>query len=968
MPSSPGSSAPTDVFYCPSCGQKHRGDLSAIREGGVLTARCAGCKAPLAVEFKAGEPVARVAEAARPATPVPPVASGKADADDGESDEEDEDEGEEDGDETSGRGARAPLGRRPGAPRGRAERPAKPAGNRAPKDPDALARARARREQRRKDQGLATEAPKPTAATPAVDEPAIVAELAPGTKVDRYTVEDAIGQGGTGTVYRAFDATTNRYVALKLIGADQSEAMQQRFLREIEVQANLRHPNLMPVFDRGTYLGRPYFTMELLYRPFTLTQVVTMARNGSLSRYATLKDLGDVPTLLADVFIPVCEGLHVANVENGVVHRDLKPDNVLIDSRTLRPYVIDFGICHVLERNSRTSGVALAPTAADAGIVGTPRFLAPEQARGAVHERTDVWGLGALLRYCLTGEPPLAAASGISRAELKARVEALTAARAEAKAGGDARKAALCDEKLGRLKDESLRTMDDLFRDARDGVYPPLPSTVPGPLAAIVRKAMAAKTAERYVNPRSLAADVEAHLSGRTTRAAAAEGPSAASVVASVGGALRRHVVTALIALALGALGFLLGRSAPGAVAPSGGGGGVVAFALDRLEDLDRRLDALARNLSRFTTEDAAAVHDLLAGEAADRLKALEALPAGGERDAALARAQTIAARLAPIRVRVESPRPVGAVSIEDTVRGGSATTVAADAIRLAPGAWRLAFGDAAVAVHVPVQVPLLVRPRGDDGDREPAPVTVRLPMAPSDVPATMVLVVSGDLGVDYRGPPWSPAIAMPVSVPPFLMDRYEVSNAEWAEFLASLPDDATRRAHKPTEDFVADPEKPGQFMLPTGSAIARTSELPVRGISPKDALAFCAWRSDKASATVRLPTEAEWAVAAGALLRYDLACGLRGVVEEADFTAPVSVRSARDRSPYGMLGLAGNAREWVTAVGAAETSPERFLSKGAGAGDPPWEAAIRRVRVGPADVKDAKTGLRCVRAVPGAR
>src|SRR5207248_9999154 len=113
-------------------------------------------------------------------------------------------------------------------------------------------------------------------------------------------------------VYRAFDATTNRYVALKVLAQGLSESMRQRFLREIEVQANLRHANLMPVFDRGEHDGRPYFTMELLYRPFTLTEVVERGRDGTLSRYATLRHLEDVERLVRDVLLPVADGIYVA--------------------------------------------------------------------------------------------------------------------------------------------------------------------------------------------------------------------------------------------------------------------------------------------------------------------------------------------------------------------------------------------------------------------------------------------------------------------------------------------------------------------------------------------------------------------------------------------------------------------------------------------------------------------------------
>jgi|GEM_PF-1775883 len=972
MSATPAPSPSDDVFYCPLCGQKHRGSLAAIREGGVLKVTCKGCRASVVVEFKAGEPVARAVEAPQAATAGPssvgpssagpssagpssvgpssvgPSSAGPSSAGPGADDEDDDDEEEE---EAAAPEAKTAAGKQGGKP---------PVG-RTPKDPEALARARARREQRRKEQGKPSSVATPTGAP---EEPAIVAEFPTGTQVGRYTLEDPIGQGGTGTVYRAFDPTTNRYVALKLLADGQTEQMARRFLREIEVEANLRHPNLMPVFDRGAHVGRPYFTMELLYRPFTLTQIVTMGRNGTLSRYATLKSFADVATLLSDVFVPVCEGLQIANVENGVVHRDLKPDNILLDSRTLRPYVIDFGICYVLERTARTAGVAIPPSTGDIGIVGTPRFLAPEQARGSVHERTDVWGLGALLRYCVTGEPPLAPAADISRAALKERITALTAAQAAAKQEGDTRKAALCAEKLKRLQDEGLRTMDDLFRDAREGTYPPLPSSVPAGLAAIIRKAMAPKTADRYVNPRSLVSDVEAYLSGSRTRAGAAEGSSAGSVARSVGGAMRRNLARALGALAIAAVGFFVGR---GAASRDAGGGGaatdLVTFSLAQLDGLDRRLDALAGAASRFSPGDAARIHDFVASDAEDRLRSLQGLPPGRTRDAAVGRAAFVLRRLAPARIRVESPKPVAKVLVEDVIRGGDAVERAVEGLALPPGDWRLTIGD----IRVPLVLPLLVRDKAEDGEREAAPVTVRLPVAGTQVPTGMVLVVSGDVPAEYRGPPWSPAVALPPRVAPFFMDRFEVSNADYLAFLASLPDDAVRRARVPSAEFVPDPEHPGQFMLPSTGVGISTKDLPVRGISPDDALAYCAWRSDRDSATVRLPTEAEWAVAAGALLRYDFPGGVRGSPDEGDFAAPVPVKSVKDLSPYGVSGLLGNAREIVTVLGATSGSTDRFLTKGAGAGDEPVEAAIRRVRPLPAAEKQARTGLRCVRDVPGA-
>jgi formylglycine-generating enzyme required for sulfatase activity len=222
-----------------------------------------------------------------------------------------------------------------------------------------------------------------------------------------------------------------------------------------------------------------------------------------------------------------------------------------------------------------------------------------------------------------------------------------------------------------------------------------------------------------------------------------------------------------------------------------------------------------------------------------------------------------------------------------------------------------------------------------------------------------MVLVVPGVAEVEHRGAPWSAPVTFAAPVRPFLMDRREVRNRDWLRFLESLGSEEDRKRRTPPFDFQPDPERPGRFLLSEASR-----DLPVRGITPEDAVAFCAWRSKDEEAAVRLPTEAEWVVAAGGLLRHDLANGARGLREEGDFAAPVPVSSVRetDRSPYGVYGLLGNVREIVTGVRAPADAPDAFLTKGAGPGDEPSEAAIRKVRPLAKDARDPRAGFRCVR------
>ncbi|HVG93103.1 MAG TPA: bifunctional serine/threonine-protein kinase/formylglycine-generating enzyme family protein [Planctomycetota bacterium] len=988
---------PMDVFWCPACGQKHRGDLQSVRGGGVLRAKCAGCGIQLAVGWADGKAVVKRAEpegvpaaaaavtgkSGAPARTVPPgllhatpeaalfsasrvtssqqptvelpppdapvapivvaapAASGTAVA--------------------PAATAAAPLPAAPAAPaksvppaRAEAASPARAeAGSPARAEAGSPARAEAVSPARAEAGSPARADVGPPAAATAAAAGAPAAELVPGTQVGRYKIEEPIGSGGTGTVYRAYDAVTNRYVALKLINRDQSDSMRTRFLREIEVQANLRHAHLMPVFDRGEHDGRPYFTMELLYRPFTLTEIVTMSRDGMITRYATLRHLDRTEKLVSEVLLPICDAMQVANVENGVVHRDLKPDNVLVDSRTLRPYVIDFGICQVLERRSRVSKVVVAPTGDDAGIVGTPRFLAPEQARGAVHERTDVWGLGAILYYCLTGEAPIAAASPITRIELRRRIDALREAETVARRTGDETKADLCADKLSRLEDAGVRSLDDLFDDAREGRYAPLPSSVPAGLAAITRKAMAARTAERYASPRALASDLQTWLSGSSTRAMTEQGSAAQAVVQGVQSAVRRHLVTGIAALLVGGAAFMLGRSLAG-----GGGGGPTDSAgvaiLQDLDGLDRRAAAVGRSAREFTPRDAARVYDVLHGDLAGMRESIAAMPAGGTKSSLEERLRAVADRFAPGRVKIVLPEGSGKARFEDVVRGGDFELAAGEA-PLAPGEYRVE----AAGARIPLLVPLIHREPGEPADREPARWTIEVPAIAGGAPAEMALVVPGVGEVEHRGPPWSAPSTFAVHVGPFLMDRREVRNRDWLLFLESIKDTAERKRRMPPLDFQPDPERPGSFLL-----FEASRDLPVRGITVEDAIAYCTWRSAEEGATVRLPTEAEWVVAAGGLLRHDIANGARGLREEGDLTAPVPVSSLRDadRSPYGVFGLFGNVREIVTGVRVAADAPDAFMTKGAGPGDDPSEAAIRKVRPIAKDAHDPRVGFRCVR------
>jgi serine/threonine-protein kinase len=232
---------------------------------------------------------------------------------------------------------------------------------------------------------------RPAAAAFAADSPAPLAERLARALEGRYLVEHELGRGGMATVHLARDVRHGRRVAIKVLREELAAAVgADRFLEEIRVTASLQHPHILPLFDSGTADGLLYYVM-----PFVEGETLRsrLAREGRLPV--------DVALQLAR---EMADGLEYAH-RHGVVHRDVKPENVLLQSG--HAMVADFGIALALEH---AGGARLTHT----GItLGTPQYMAPEQAAGehAVDARTDVYALGAVLHEMLAGEPPFGASS-----------------------------------------------------------------------------------------------------------------------------------------------------------------------------------------------------------------------------------------------------------------------------------------------------------------------------------------------------------------------------------------------------------------------------------------------------------------------------------------------------------------------------------------------------------------------------
>ncbi|HSD28877.1 MAG TPA: serine/threonine-protein kinase, partial [Vicinamibacteria bacterium] len=301
----------------------------------------------------------------------------------------------------------------------------------------------------------------------AAADPQALAEASP----NHYQVEGEFARGGMGRILLALDRRLGRRVALKELHADAGPGAPRRFVREALVTARLQHPAIVPVYEAGRWPdGRPFYAMKLVE---------------GRSLEALLRDAASLASRLALLphLIAVAEAVAYAH-DRRVVHRDLKPANVLVGPFG-ETVVVDWGLAREIEKGGvvphEDGGEARLGAGAEGQtvtgtVLGTPHYMPPEQARGLpVDERADVYALGAMLYFLLTGAPPHAGRSA---------AEALAAA-----AAGDV-------EPVERREAEA-----------------------PPDLVAVVRKSMAPSPAERYPSARELAADLRRFQTGQLVSA-----------------------------------------------------------------------------------------------------------------------------------------------------------------------------------------------------------------------------------------------------------------------------------------------------------------------------------------------------------------------------------------------------------------------------------------------------------------
>ncbi len=398
----------------------------------------------------------------------------------------------------------------------------------------------------------------------------------------RYELRREIGRGGMGTVYRVRDATLERYLAMKVVGGIGSSAIRTmetppdqvlRFLREARVLARLDHPGIVPIHDLGVdEQGQLFFTMKLVQSGDSLGDSLESGRTLEAILGRSLAGNGEWgPTRVLTIVLRVCDALAFAHTR-GVIHRDVKPSNVMV-GQFGEVYLMDWGLALIEGDQVPTPDRVPGPTeslstdrGSEEGLtrtgqrLGTPEYMAPEQARGHIADRqTDAYSVGAILYRALTGVAPYQ--DGTTPTERRK-----------------------CYQVLARLLEGPPQPVANLA------------PTAPAELIAICDKAMARERLWRYQDVETLARDLRAFIEGRVVHAYETGAWAEAKKWVKRNRALATSLATAILLLVAGLTTSLVlkGRSDENARLASEKAKDVLSLsAIQNLKDLEERADGL---------------------------------------------------------------------------------------------------------------------------------------------------------------------------------------------------------------------------------------------------------------------------------------------------------------------------------------------------------------------------------------
>jgi formylglycine-generating enzyme required for sulfatase activity len=773
--------------------------------------------------------------------------------------------------------------------------------------------------------------------------------LARGATIGRYLVLERIGAGAMGVVYAAYDPELDRKIALKLLRpqgqATDLSRRQARMVREAKAIAKLSHPNVVGIFDVGVHEGQVFMAMEHL-------------AGGTLRDWSAAKKRSWRETV--QLFIAIGRGLAGAHAE-GLVHRDFKPDNVLLDKNGV-PKVVDFGLVRLaasaVELSSsgafqREKDDAAAPATTvsepgDAGsltrtgaLTGTPAYMASEQFRSeAVDARTDQFAFCVTLYEALYGERPFAGDNILALADsvLRGRVRE---APKESQVPGWVRRVVL--RGLEANPDRRLAGMDDLIAVLADD-----------PAVArrrrLVAIGVAALLVGTVVTARQISTQRQTQIESRIA-AHLREGDAAMTAAAADTSNLLRQRTSALAAFdkQKRADGERLWREALRQMTSVDGAYETAERAFESALGLDVSRSSVRDRignvlLSRLVLAEMF-YRQTDVGLFASRLQRFD--PDGAARK--LTETSSISIRVTPrdVDVRLERYR-LDVAGLRTPVEEKAVTAAALGNLQLAPGSYRLMFrrkGGKTVVFY-----PFLLTRGGT------VEASIAIP-EDAEIPEGFVYVPAGEFlfGEADESMRTSFLDTVPIqlkSAPAFLMARNETTYEEWIAYLDSLPP-RERQARSPRVSNSPDGLYSGSVQLkeieprlwrlelsPSGTKVSamlgerlhypgRTERraqdwrrFPVSGISPRDAEAFARWLDSTGKVHgARLCSELEWERAArGADDRRfpsgDALGGMDANIDEtygrrSDAFGPDEVGSHQgSNSPFGVEDMAGNALE----------------------------------------------------------